>query len=283
MSSADLIRWGALGHVLAGVAWVVSGLISLVIPGQGTEEIGSSTYYLLETIVCIASVGMLGGLAGLHASQAASYGQSGAADVHLPLPALERGHGGRRRVVHVQPGSQAPLSPRRAARGPRRSPAPRPPRGGTGCRGHSRTRSASRPPGLPTVFLHVAHLTGVDPDPPRSVHEELGVLSSWTSRPSGRVRNATLWATMRASGAPRRSARVPSTLRLEVAACSRSPAAAAPALSKAVSCWTTASGRAWRTAAARASPSSASTTTSSAQRVRRSSALPLLRVVPTTS
>jgi hypothetical protein len=146
MSSADLIRWGALGDVLAGVAWVVSGFISLVIPGQGTEEIGSSTYYLLETIVCIASVGMLGGLAGLHASQAASYGQSGAADVHLPLPALERGHGGRRRVVHVQPGPQAPLSPRRAASGPRRSPGPRPPCGGTRCRGHRRTRSAKRPP-----------------------------------------------------------------------------------------------------------------------------------------
>jgi hypothetical protein len=78
MSSADLIRWGALGDVLAGVAWVVSGLISLVVPGQGTEEIGSSTYYLLETILCIAAVGMLGGLAGLHASQAASYGQLGA-------------------------------------------------------------------------------------------------------------------------------------------------------------------------------------------------------------
>ena len=55
-----------------------SGLISLVVPGQGTEEIGSSIYYLLETILCIASVGMLGGLAGLHASQAASYGQLGA-------------------------------------------------------------------------------------------------------------------------------------------------------------------------------------------------------------
>ena len=78
MSSSDLMRWGALGAVLAGVAWVVSGLISLVVPGQGTEEIGSSTYYLLETIFCIASVGMLGGLAGLHALQAASYGRLGA-------------------------------------------------------------------------------------------------------------------------------------------------------------------------------------------------------------
>ena len=64
--------------MLAGVAWVVSGLVSLVVPGQGTEEIGSSSYYLLETIFCIASVGMLGELAGVHASQAASYGRLGA-------------------------------------------------------------------------------------------------------------------------------------------------------------------------------------------------------------
>jgi hypothetical protein len=78
MSSSDLIRWGALGAMLAGVAWMVSGIISLVIPGQGTEDIGSFSYYLLETIFCIASVGILGGLAGFHALQAASYGQLGA-------------------------------------------------------------------------------------------------------------------------------------------------------------------------------------------------------------
>lgn len=77
MSSSDLIRWAALGAVLAGVAWVVSGLISVVIPGQGTEEVGSSSYYLLETIFCIATVGMLGGLAGLHALRATSYGRLG--------------------------------------------------------------------------------------------------------------------------------------------------------------------------------------------------------------
>jgi hypothetical protein len=61
MSSAELVRWGALGAFLAGVAWIVSGLISLVIAGQGTEEIGSSSYYLLEAMFCIVSVGMLGG------------------------------------------------------------------------------------------------------------------------------------------------------------------------------------------------------------------------------
>ncbi len=78
MSSAELVRWGVLGAFLAGVAWVVSGLISLAIPGQGTEEIGSYSYYLLETMFCVASVGMLGGLVGLHARQVPSYGVLGA-------------------------------------------------------------------------------------------------------------------------------------------------------------------------------------------------------------
>jgi hypothetical protein len=66
-----------MGALLAGIAWLGSGLISLVMPGQGTEEIGSFSYYLLETIFCIAMVGMLGGLAGFHALQAASYGRLG--------------------------------------------------------------------------------------------------------------------------------------------------------------------------------------------------------------
>jgi hypothetical protein len=78
MSSSDVVSWGAMGALLAGIAWLLSGLISLVMPGQGTEEIGSFSYYLLETIFCIASVGILGGLAGFHALQAASYGQLGA-------------------------------------------------------------------------------------------------------------------------------------------------------------------------------------------------------------
>jgi hypothetical protein len=68
MSSSDVVSWGAMGALLAGIAWLLSGLISLVMPGQGTEEIGSFSYYLLETIFCAATVGMLGGLAGFHAA-----------------------------------------------------------------------------------------------------------------------------------------------------------------------------------------------------------------------
>lgn len=78
MSSAELVRWGALGAFVAGVAWIVSGLISLAISGQGTEIPGSFSYYLLETMFCVASVGMMGALVGLHARQVPSYGALGA-------------------------------------------------------------------------------------------------------------------------------------------------------------------------------------------------------------
>jgi len=77
MSSSDVVSWGAMGALLAGIAWLLSGLISLVMPGQGTEEIGSFSYYLLETLFCAATVGILGGLASLHALQVASYGRLG--------------------------------------------------------------------------------------------------------------------------------------------------------------------------------------------------------------
>jgi hypothetical protein len=79
MLSSELVRWGALGALLAGAAWVVSGLISLAIPGQGTEIPGTFSYYLLEVIFSIASIGMLGGIVGLHARQAPSYGRLGTA------------------------------------------------------------------------------------------------------------------------------------------------------------------------------------------------------------
>jgi hypothetical protein len=79
MSSSDLIRWGALGALLAGIAWLTSGLISLVIPGQGTEELGTFSYNLLEILFSIASAGMLAGIVGFHARQAPNYGQLGTA------------------------------------------------------------------------------------------------------------------------------------------------------------------------------------------------------------
>ena len=79
MGSLNLIRWGALGALLAAIAWLASGLISLVVPGQGTEALGTFTYYLLEILFSLASLGMLAGIVGFHARQAPSYGGLGTA------------------------------------------------------------------------------------------------------------------------------------------------------------------------------------------------------------
>jgi len=85
MSSSNWIRWGALGALLAGLAWLASGLFSLV-TGQGAAELqspyaalGTFSYYLLEILFSIALAGMLAGLVGFHARQAPNYGRLGTA------------------------------------------------------------------------------------------------------------------------------------------------------------------------------------------------------------
>jgi hypothetical protein len=91
MSSSNWIRWGALGALLAGIAWLASGLFSLV-TGQGAAELQSPyaayaelgtfsyyLYYLLEILFSIALAGMLAGLVGFHARQAPNYGRLGTA------------------------------------------------------------------------------------------------------------------------------------------------------------------------------------------------------------
>ena len=64
---------------MGAIAWIVSGLISLVIPGQGTETLGTFTYYLLEILFSLASLGMLAAIVGFHARQAPNYGRLGTA------------------------------------------------------------------------------------------------------------------------------------------------------------------------------------------------------------
>jgi hypothetical protein len=86
MSSSNWIRWGALGALLAGIAWLASGLFSLV-TGQGAAELQGPyaelgtffSYYLLEILFSIALAGMLAGLVGFHARQAPNYGRLGTA------------------------------------------------------------------------------------------------------------------------------------------------------------------------------------------------------------
>jgi hypothetical protein len=82
MSSSNWIRWGALGALLAGIAWIALGLIPLVILGQVALYFGGVATvedYLLEILFSIALAGMLAGLVGFHARQAPNYGRLGTA------------------------------------------------------------------------------------------------------------------------------------------------------------------------------------------------------------
>ena len=73
MSSSNLIQWGALGAMLAGVVWIASGIIDMVLmEGQGSAS-------LQEVLFIVALVGVLGGLVGLHARQTPHYGWLGTA------------------------------------------------------------------------------------------------------------------------------------------------------------------------------------------------------------
>ena len=82
MSSADLVRWGALGALLAAIAWTVSGIIALVLvqpPATNMGPQGSLSWYLIESSDAIAEIGMMGAVVGLHARQTPSYGRLGMA------------------------------------------------------------------------------------------------------------------------------------------------------------------------------------------------------------
>jgi hypothetical protein len=80
MSSSDLVRWGALGALLAGIALIALGLMLLLIVGQVALYFGgvaTAEDYLQEILFSIASLGMLAGIVGFHARQAPSYGRLG--------------------------------------------------------------------------------------------------------------------------------------------------------------------------------------------------------------
>jgi hypothetical protein len=76
---SGLVRWGAIGAVIAGVAWAVSGVFAFVFPGEGPGPLGSTSAYLIESAHAIAEAGMLAALAGLHVLQARSLGRLGVA------------------------------------------------------------------------------------------------------------------------------------------------------------------------------------------------------------
>ena len=76
MSSMNLVRLGALGAVLAGVAWVASSLLAAAIAsGRSPQDFGFAS--LDEGLYVVAVAGTMGGIVGLHVRQAPSYGRLG--------------------------------------------------------------------------------------------------------------------------------------------------------------------------------------------------------------
>ena len=76
--SSNVIRWGALGAMLAGIVWLVSGIVDVAFArGRNPEILGFAS--LDEAMYVAALAGTLGGLAGLHARQATRYGWLGTA------------------------------------------------------------------------------------------------------------------------------------------------------------------------------------------------------------
>ncbi len=67
MFSSNLTRWGVLGALLAGAAWILSSILNLALTAEG----------LVLVAYAVAWVGTLGGLVGLHARHKTSYGWLG--------------------------------------------------------------------------------------------------------------------------------------------------------------------------------------------------------------
>ena len=74
----NLVRLGAVGALLAGVAWTALGLVDMATVGGRGSEVFSSAF-LEEMLYLVALVGTLGGIVGLHARQTPSYGRLGTA------------------------------------------------------------------------------------------------------------------------------------------------------------------------------------------------------------
>jgi hypothetical protein len=69
---------GALGAVLAGLAWIGSGLVTLSLVGQGPEASDLPSFYMAGDVLGgVGFAGMLCGLVGLYAQLETSWGRLG--------------------------------------------------------------------------------------------------------------------------------------------------------------------------------------------------------------
>jgi hypothetical protein len=76
--ASHLIRWGGLAGLLAGVMFVLAGILILIAPPQGAV-FNSFGDYLSEVILVVAFALTLVAITGLHALQRGRYGRLGAA------------------------------------------------------------------------------------------------------------------------------------------------------------------------------------------------------------
>jgi hypothetical protein len=82
MLSTDLMRSGAVGFGLGGVAWIVSGLLVVF----GNPIVGPHPVYFLFVLVALLLTSV--GLMGLHALQEGSYGRIGRVGLYAILLAF---------------------------------------------------------------------------------------------------------------------------------------------------------------------------------------------------
>ena len=75
MSSSDLIRWGGIAAMTAGVVWVISGILSIVY--QGVHAPGTFADYLVEGTISVGLLLTVVGMVGLHTLQKEHYGRIG--------------------------------------------------------------------------------------------------------------------------------------------------------------------------------------------------------------
>jgi hypothetical protein len=75
--SSNMVRWGGLSGVLAGVMYVLTAILSLLAPQERVFD--SFSDYLIEVIFVVGLAGTLVAIAGLHTLHGGRYGPLGAA------------------------------------------------------------------------------------------------------------------------------------------------------------------------------------------------------------
>ena len=85
MLSRNLIRWGGLGALAAGVVWIVSGLLAIAY--QGEHVPGTFEDYLVEGTFLVGVLLTVTGMVGLHVLQQRHYGRIGRTGFYLTVVA----------------------------------------------------------------------------------------------------------------------------------------------------------------------------------------------------